>query len=98
MALSILNVAFEVGGKSISRFETLRILVADEFCKYLFQVRLGNTKNGIECNHAFINFMTARQNGRYALTHADITCHLHRNRHDASIPEIPAGAILILFN
>ena len=39
MALSILNVAFEVGGKSISRFETLRTLVADEFCKYLFQVQ-----------------------------------------------------------
>ncbi|KAI8142216.1 hypothetical protein BJV82DRAFT_615987 [Fennellomyces sp. T-0311] len=38
MALSILNVAFEVGGKSISRFETLRVLVADEFCKYLFQL------------------------------------------------------------
>lgn len=38
MALSILNVAFEVGGKSISRFEILRNLVADDFCKYLFQV------------------------------------------------------------
>lgn len=39
MALSILNVAFEVGGKSISRFETLRTLVTDDFCKYLFQVK-----------------------------------------------------------
>ncbi|CAO3610737.1 unnamed protein product [Cunninghamella echinulata] len=38
MALSILNVAFEVGGKSISRFETLRTLVTDDFCKYLFQL------------------------------------------------------------
>ncbi|CDS10527.1 hypothetical protein LRAMOSA03202 [Lichtheimia ramosa] len=38
MALSILNVAFEVGGKSISRFEILRSLVADDFCKYLFQL------------------------------------------------------------
>ncbi|KAI9494797.1 hypothetical protein BDB00DRAFT_817115 [Zychaea mexicana] len=43
MALSILNVAFEVGGKSISRFETLRILVADEFCKYLFQLAKTDT-------------------------------------------------------
>lgn len=40
MALSILNVAFEVGGRSISRFESLRNLVADDFCKYLFQVDL----------------------------------------------------------
>lgn len=38
MALGILNVAFEVGGRSIARFETLRNLVADDFCKYLFQV------------------------------------------------------------
>ncbi|KAI8082800.1 uncharacterized protein BX664DRAFT_366573 [Halteromyces radiatus] len=38
MALSILNVAFEVGGRSISRFETLRGLVTDEFCKFLFQL------------------------------------------------------------
>lgn len=47
MALSILNVAFEVGGKSISRFEILRSLVADDFCKYLFQVpkeRIHNMK------------------------------------------------------
>ncbi|ORZ10721.1 hypothetical protein BCR42DRAFT_333206 [Absidia repens] len=38
MALSILNVAFEVGGRSISRFEALRGLVTDEFCKFLFQL------------------------------------------------------------
>ncbi|KAI8581103.1 hypothetical protein K450DRAFT_234658 [Umbelopsis ramanniana AG] len=38
MALSILNVAFDVGGKSISRFESLRNLITDEFCKYLFQL------------------------------------------------------------
>jgi brefeldin A-resistance guanine nucleotide exchange factor 1 len=38
MALSILNVAFEVGGKSIGRFETLRSLVTDDFCKYVFQL------------------------------------------------------------
>lgn len=38
MALSILNVAFDVGGKSISRFESLRSLITDEFCKYLFQL------------------------------------------------------------
>ncbi|ORX59019.1 Sec7-domain-containing protein [Hesseltinella vesiculosa] len=38
MALSILNVAFEVGGRSISRFESLRSLVTDDFCKYLFQL------------------------------------------------------------
>ncbi|KAI7850967.1 hypothetical protein BDC45DRAFT_516867 [Circinella umbellata] len=43
MSLSILNVAFEVGGKSISRFETLRTLVADEFCKYLFQLAKTDT-------------------------------------------------------
>lgn len=38
MALSILNVAFEVGGKSIGRFEVLRTLVTDDFCKYVFQL------------------------------------------------------------
>lgn len=38
MALSILNVAFEVGGRSIGRFETLRSLVTDDFCKYVFQL------------------------------------------------------------
>ncbi|KAL0073779.1 hypothetical protein J3Q64DRAFT_1649624 [Phycomyces blakesleeanus] len=43
MALSILNVAFEVGGRSISRFETLRSLVMDDFCKYLFQLAKTNS-------------------------------------------------------
>lgn len=38
MALGILNVAFEVGGKSIGRFETLRSLVTDDFCRYVFQL------------------------------------------------------------
>ncbi|KAI7908041.1 uncharacterized protein BX663DRAFT_492785 [Cokeromyces recurvatus] len=38
MALSILNVAFEVAGRSIGRFENLRSLVTDEFCKYAFQL------------------------------------------------------------
>ncbi|OBZ90807.1 hypothetical protein A0J61_01144 [Choanephora cucurbitarum] len=38
MALSILNVAFEVGGQSIGRFESLRTLVTDDFCKYVFQL------------------------------------------------------------
>lgn len=38
MALSILNVAFEVGGRSIGRFEVLRTLVTDDFCKYVFQL------------------------------------------------------------
>jgi golgi-specific brefeldin A-resistance guanine nucleotide exchange factor 1 len=42
MALSILNVAFEVGGRTIGRFETLRNLAVDELCKYLFQVSLEN--------------------------------------------------------
>ncbi|EPB82288.1 hypothetical protein HMPREF1544_10968 [Mucor circinelloides 1006PhL] len=38
MALSILNVAFEVGGRSIGRFESLRTLITDEFCKFVFQL------------------------------------------------------------
>lgn len=38
MALGLLNVAFEIGGRSIGRFPVLRSLVADELCKYLFQV------------------------------------------------------------
>ncbi|CAO3672875.1 unnamed protein product [Rhizopus microsporus] len=38
MALGLLNVAFEVGGRSIGRFEVLRSLVTDEFCKYVFQL------------------------------------------------------------
>ncbi|KAI7866257.1 hypothetical protein BDF14DRAFT_1728784 [Spinellus fusiger] len=43
MALSILNVAFEVGGRTISRFEVLRSLVMDDFCKYLFQLAKTNS-------------------------------------------------------
>ncbi|KAI8641644.1 hypothetical protein BD408DRAFT_345726 [Parasitella parasitica] len=38
MALSILSVAFEVGGRSIGRFESLRSLVTDDFCKFVFQL------------------------------------------------------------
>lgn len=38
MALSILNVAFEVGGRSIGRFESLRALITDDFCKFVFQL------------------------------------------------------------
>ncbi|CAG8656602.1 17032_t:CDS:10 [Dentiscutata erythropus] len=38
MALSILNVAFEVGGRTIGRFEPLRALAVDELCKHLFQL------------------------------------------------------------
>ncbi|KAF9437726.1 GDP/GTP exchange factor for ARF [Entomortierella beljakovae] len=38
MALSILNVALEVGGKSITKFQSLMTLVADDMCKYLFQL------------------------------------------------------------
>ncbi|KAG0242430.1 GDP/GTP exchange factor for ARF [Actinomortierella wolfii] len=38
MALSILDVALEVGGRSIARFPTLLGLVSDEMCKYLFQL------------------------------------------------------------
>ncbi|OAC99682.1 hypothetical protein MUCCIDRAFT_136379 [Mucor lusitanicus CBS 277.49] len=38
MALSILNVAFEVGGRSIGRFESLRTLITDDFCKFVFQL------------------------------------------------------------
>ncbi|CAG8495510.1 3078_t:CDS:10 [Funneliformis caledonium] len=38
MALSILNVAFEVGGRTIGRFETLRNLAVDELCRFLFQL------------------------------------------------------------
>ncbi|KAL1914448.1 uncharacterized protein VTP21DRAFT_8900 [Calcarisporiella thermophila] len=38
MSLGILNVAFEVGGRSIGRFKSLRALVVDELCKYLFQI------------------------------------------------------------
>lgn len=45
MALSILNVAFEVGGKSISRFEILRSLVADDFANICFSWRKQNPRN-----------------------------------------------------
>ncbi|KAF9987686.1 GDP/GTP exchange factor for ARF [Modicella reniformis] len=38
MALNILDVALEVGGRSITKFETLMSLVADDMCKYLFQL------------------------------------------------------------
>lgn len=39
MALGLLNIAFEIGGQSIGRFPSLRIMVADHLCKHLFQVR-----------------------------------------------------------
>ncbi|GAA5880201.1 hypothetical protein JCM8547_006589 [Rhodosporidiobolus lusitaniae] len=38
MALGLLNIAFEVGGKSMERFPTLRAMVADHLCKHLFQL------------------------------------------------------------
>ncbi|KAI8601707.1 hypothetical protein EDD21DRAFT_373786 [Dissophora ornata] len=38
MALSILDVALEVGGRSIVKFNVLMSLVADDMCKYLFQL------------------------------------------------------------
>lgn len=38
MALGLLNVAFEIGGRSIGRFPSLRVVVADGLCKYLFQL------------------------------------------------------------
>jgi len=38
MALSILDVALEVGGWSITKFPTLMSLVMDDMCKHLFQV------------------------------------------------------------
>ena len=38
MALGLLNIAFEVGGQSIGKFPSLRLMVADQLCKHLFQV------------------------------------------------------------
>jgi brefeldin A-resistance guanine nucleotide exchange factor 1 len=38
MALGLLNIAFEVGGRSIGNFPSLRLMVADHLCKHLFQV------------------------------------------------------------
>ncbi|BGP04186.1 GDP/GTP exchange factor for ARF [Rhodotorula toruloides] len=38
MALGLLNIAFEVGGRSIGKFPTLRMMVADHLCKHLFQL------------------------------------------------------------
>ncbi|GAA5889769.1 hypothetical protein JCM6882_004317 [Rhodosporidiobolus microsporus] len=38
MALGLLNIAFEVGGRSMARFPTLRAMVADHLCKHLFQL------------------------------------------------------------
>lgn len=38
MALGLLNIAFEVGGKSIGKFSSLRLMVADQLCKHLFQL------------------------------------------------------------
>lgn len=37
-ALGLLNISFEVGGRSIGRFAVLRSMVADQLCKHLFQV------------------------------------------------------------
>lgn len=38
MALSILDVALEAGGRSISKFSVLMALVSDDMCKFLFQL------------------------------------------------------------
>ncbi|KAK9728472.1 GDP/GTP exchange factor for ARF [Basidiobolus ranarum] len=38
MALNILNKGFEVAGESIGQFESLRSMVSEELCKYLFQL------------------------------------------------------------
>lgn len=38
MALHILNIALEIGGRSIGRFSSLRVMIADDLCKYLFQL------------------------------------------------------------
>ncbi|CEQ40773.1 SPOSA6832_02437, partial [Sporobolomyces salmonicolor] len=38
MALGLLNIAFEVGGRSMGAFPTLRMMVADHLCKHLFQL------------------------------------------------------------
>lgn len=43
MALGIINIAFEIGGRSIGRFPSLRAMVADDLCKHLFQ--LARTEN-----------------------------------------------------
>ncbi len=38
MALGLLNIAFEVAGRSIGRFPALRSMVSDQLCKHLFQL------------------------------------------------------------
>ncbi|KAI9233815.1 MAG: hypothetical protein BYD32DRAFT_464966 [Podila humilis] len=38
MALSILDVALEAGGRSITKFSVLMALVSDDMCKFLFQL------------------------------------------------------------
>jgi brefeldin A-resistance guanine nucleotide exchange factor 1 len=38
MALGVLNVVLEVGGKSIGRFPSLRAMFGDQACRHLFQV------------------------------------------------------------
>ncbi|GAA5913201.1 Arf family guanine nucleotide exchange factor GEA2 [Sporobolomyces salmoneus] len=38
MALGLLNIAFEVGGRSMGEFPSLRMMVADHLCKHLFQL------------------------------------------------------------
>ncbi|GAA6005362.1 hypothetical protein JCM11491_002672 [Sporobolomyces phaffii] len=38
MALGLLNIAFEVGGRSMGEFPSLRLMVADHLCKHLFQL------------------------------------------------------------
>ncbi|KAK5816093.1 hypothetical protein F5H01DRAFT_343687 [Linnemannia elongata] len=38
MALSILDVALEAGGRSITKFHALMALVSDDMCKHLFQL------------------------------------------------------------
>ncbi|GAA6009496.1 hypothetical protein JCM10207_003803 [Rhodosporidiobolus poonsookiae] len=50
MALGLLGVAFEVGGRSMARFKTLRAMVADGLCKHLFQ--LARSDNPLLLSHS----------------------------------------------
>lgn len=60
MALGLLNVAFEVGGRSVGKHSILRSLVADELCKYLFQVSGSSTYNTHSAHAIFASLPALR--------------------------------------
>jgi ABC-type sugar transport system ATPase subunit len=98
MALGILNVAFEVGGRSISRFEGLCGLVTDELCNLLFKVKKKKKKkkeeNGLDLSTHTVDL--ACQDGLDTTTISRPANNHHRLRYIPTPHQTATRTILIL--